>query len=512
MIDVLDRGGRAHRDSRLFPVHGQPGAGRGRRDRLLDLDAQLRQPSGNGAQVFLGSAELAAACALLGRIPTPEEYLEIVSDRIAGNEDSHLPLPELRPDGGVCCCVMRGGGEQTESTVGREATPARSLLTAQGACLVLVVVSLLPLAALVLVDAEYPGDDALITLTFAKNLARGDGFIFNHPPPVLGTTSPAFTLAVAAGAAVSRAAPTSVAQWLGALCWLGLVWSFFVARSAFGLDEGQAVAIGCLLAAAGWVTHLSMEAYPFALVLVVTTTAALSRRPFVAGLCGGLLFLTRGEGVLFAAILGAAILFDGAQGSQRAGPLADAQLCRRVRASDRRVGSVRLADIRCCAAQYPGRQDRSGRVWSLGPLSGPSARGVAARMGAGPVTGWPAVADGIRPGGDRSGGDDPASEKIVALARLGSGLCRRILVVGRSRLPVVPPPHRVGARRDSGARPRGGCARRGAGPGAAAMAEHSRRVSRCDHRGRHRSIDGPDACPIPGCGKGPCLSRARPLV
>lgn len=41
---------------------------------------------GDGAQVFLGSAELAATCALLGRIPTPEEYLEIAGDRIESRE------------------------------------------------------------------------------------------------------------------------------------------------------------------------------------------------------------------------------------------------------------------------------------------------------------------------------------------------------------------------------------------------------------------------------------------
>lgn len=37
---------------------------------------------GKGAQVYLGSAELAAVCALLGRIPTQEEYLEIVTKKI----------------------------------------------------------------------------------------------------------------------------------------------------------------------------------------------------------------------------------------------------------------------------------------------------------------------------------------------------------------------------------------------------------------------------------------------
>ncbi|PZV14437.1 MAG: bifunctional aconitate hydratase 2/2-methylisocitrate dehydratase [Leptolyngbya sp.] len=37
---------------------------------------------GKGAQVYLGSAELAAVCALLGKIPTVEEYLEIVTKKI----------------------------------------------------------------------------------------------------------------------------------------------------------------------------------------------------------------------------------------------------------------------------------------------------------------------------------------------------------------------------------------------------------------------------------------------
>jgi aconitate hydratase 2/2-methylisocitrate dehydratase len=44
---------------------------------------------GNGAQVYLGSAEVAAVTALLGRIPTKEEYLEVVSKKITEeNKDS----------------------------------------------------------------------------------------------------------------------------------------------------------------------------------------------------------------------------------------------------------------------------------------------------------------------------------------------------------------------------------------------------------------------------------------
>ena len=43
---------------------------------------------GKGTQVYLGSAELAALCAKLGRIPTVEEYMSIVPERLAGKEDA----------------------------------------------------------------------------------------------------------------------------------------------------------------------------------------------------------------------------------------------------------------------------------------------------------------------------------------------------------------------------------------------------------------------------------------
>jgi len=42
---------------------------------------------GKGAQVYLGSAELAAVCAILGKIPSKEEYLDIVPKAIAGKEE-----------------------------------------------------------------------------------------------------------------------------------------------------------------------------------------------------------------------------------------------------------------------------------------------------------------------------------------------------------------------------------------------------------------------------------------
>jgi aconitate hydratase 2/2-methylisocitrate dehydratase len=53
---------------------------------------------GKGARVYLGSAELAAVCALLGRIPTVEEYMSIVKEKIdpfAGELYRYLNFNEI---------------------------------------------------------------------------------------------------------------------------------------------------------------------------------------------------------------------------------------------------------------------------------------------------------------------------------------------------------------------------------------------------------------------------------
>jgi aconitate hydratase 2/2-methylisocitrate dehydratase len=42
---------------------------------------------GTGTRVFLGSAELAAVCAVLGRIPNVDEYKEILAERVTPKTD-----------------------------------------------------------------------------------------------------------------------------------------------------------------------------------------------------------------------------------------------------------------------------------------------------------------------------------------------------------------------------------------------------------------------------------------
>ena len=168
---------------------------------------------------------------------------------------------------------------------------------------ILLFCSLVPIVAALRVDHRLIGDDPLITLTYAKNIAAGHGFVFNHGDPVLGTTTPLFALVVGGLMALFPGVPgTAIAVWTTAVCWLGLIWSFYFFRDAFGIPVSTAVWIGAAIAASGWVPHLGMEAYPFALLLVATLGMAYGRRPLLAGILGGLLFLTRGEGILFVSL------------------------------------------------------------------------------------------------------------------------------------------------------------------------------------------------------------------
>jgi aconitate hydratase 2/2-methylisocitrate dehydratase len=42
---------------------------------------------GDGARVYLGSAELAAVAALSGKMPVPEEYFSVMKDKVLPHED-----------------------------------------------------------------------------------------------------------------------------------------------------------------------------------------------------------------------------------------------------------------------------------------------------------------------------------------------------------------------------------------------------------------------------------------
>ena len=170
----------------------------------------------------------------------------------------------------------------------------------------LVVLSLFPLWAATLQDNKFLNDDTLITLTYAKNLARGNGFVFNHPPPTLGTTTPLLTLFVAGCSLfLIQIEITTIAIFFTAFCWILIIWVIYLFRLNLALKDWQAVIIILVILASGWLTFLGMEAYLFSLLLVLSVCLFYSNQFFLTGMVTGLLFLTRGEGFL---VLGMMVL------------------------------------------------------------------------------------------------------------------------------------------------------------------------------------------------------------
>ncbi len=165
--------------------------------------------------------------------------------------------------------------------------------------ILLAVMSLYPLFTAIIYPHHFLNDDSFITLTYSKNIALGRGFIFNHPPATLGTTTPLFALIIAF---LSKILPNVeipvIAVFFTTFCWIGIVWIFFIFRHKWQIPLYGILIIAFVFYALGWIKFLGMEAYPFALLLTLSISLFLSDRLIPTGFVAGLLFLTRGEGIL----------------------------------------------------------------------------------------------------------------------------------------------------------------------------------------------------------------------
>ena len=93
-------------------------------------------------------------------------------------------------------------------------------------------------------------DDAFITYRYARNLAQGEGFVYNPGEHVLGTTTPLYTL-VLAGLSLAGADIPAASVVVGGLGWAGIVLLVY----AIGAAAGEPMAG---LAAALWVAFDSL--------------------------------------------------------------------------------------------------------------------------------------------------------------------------------------------------------------------------------------------------------------
>ena len=149
----------------------------------------------------------------------------------------------------------------------------------------------------------YASEDAFITYRYAQNLAAGNGFVFNPGERVLGTSTPLYALLLAIpgalGLDVATAGAALFAASLGAVALLG---------GGLLLRAGHPLLAVLYATLAVWASgdllfFFGMETPFYVALLLGAFRCALSGREVAAGLLVGLAFLTRHDGVLFAAAL-----------------------------------------------------------------------------------------------------------------------------------------------------------------------------------------------------------------
>jgi arabinofuranosyltransferase len=175
------------------------------------------------------------------------------------------------------------------------------------------------LAAMYLASASscqglgFPLDDGWIHQTYARNLAQTGRLQYGEGLISTGSTSPLWTSLLSLGYLLALP-PLPWTYVLGGVSWLLTGWA--AAALTARLYPGQAtlapwVGLACLLEwHLAWAALSGMEtALSAFLSLLLIERYASGARPLVVGLVGGLLVLTRPEGILLVGLLGGSVLW-----------------------------------------------------------------------------------------------------------------------------------------------------------------------------------------------------------
>ncbi len=152
-----------------------------------------------------------------------------------------------------------------------------------------------------------PFDDTFISYRYAANVAHGDGLVFNKGEHVLGTTTPLWAFVLAALSKLGLPIPPT-AFFVSLL--FGPVIGCLIFNLLRRLDHGIPVAALSAILFFGLFDFLSlarsgMETSLFTCLVLATLYTGLTRRWMLAGLGAFLSCITRPEGVLLLAALGA---------------------------------------------------------------------------------------------------------------------------------------------------------------------------------------------------------------
>jgi hypothetical protein len=172
----------------------------------------------------------------------------------------------------------------------------------------LLIVFLIMLALLArLIPGPRMIDDAFITFRYARNIVQGIGFVYNSGEHVLGTTTPLYTLWMAALSLVTHTENYPIlALVTNALA--DAVSTYLLYHLGKRLSNSPLVGLAAaLLWAIGPMSVTfaigGMETSVFILLMLGTFTAHLERRPYLTAVLAALSFLTRPDAVLIVALV-----------------------------------------------------------------------------------------------------------------------------------------------------------------------------------------------------------------
>jgi len=173
-----------------------------------------------------------------------------------------------------------------------------------------------------LLDTGILLDDALITYRYARNLAEGNGFVFNPGERVLGTTTPLLTLLLGLLGSIlgpDRIPLISNVLMIASAAGAALFTCSAVRHLGFGTMAGAFVmAVWSLHPETLWTTVGGMET-PLVVLFMAAGLWALTRRSHLwAGAFAALLFLTRIDGAFWAIGICAVILIEDRRAFARA--------------------------------------------------------------------------------------------------------------------------------------------------------------------------------------------------
>lgn len=156
---------------------------------------------------------------------------------------------------------------------------------------------------------QYTQDDVFITYTYSRNLAEGNGFVFNPGERIQGTTTPLWAILMAG---VYKLTPDLLSAGniiSGSLLIVILIFSYYTVKHKLGL---LSLAIMLITLASAPILYLAfgMETMLYCTVLVSTWLTWSRRRYSAAFALAGVLTWVRADGVVLAGAMGICLLIS----------------------------------------------------------------------------------------------------------------------------------------------------------------------------------------------------------